>query len=178
MYSISSITRTSPPLSGPAGHSALPRALARLPARTTRGICSFHCGSRFSSTGTLACAFFLRSSLESGISCVRLTKPHSQEWLCYLCRIAAFCWSHDARNHHSCSRCEDVDGTLEDEFQKTPCNGQFRIDGIAIAKTFRADHEETGAIFDLQAANGAVRLWLGSILLGENRRQPGGGIAP
>ena len=50
-----------------------------------------------------------------------------------------------------------MNGTLEDEFQKASRDGQFRIDGISIAKTFRANHEETWAIFDIQAADRPVR---------------------
>jgi len=89
-----------------------------------RAICSFRFGLRFSSIGTLACVI-LAIVVRSGSASVRLTKPHSQEWLCYLGGVATLGRAHDSRNHHSHSRRQDVHGALEDKFQEAPRDGQF-----------------------------------------------------
>ena len=46
------------------------------------------------------------------------------------------------------------------------------MDGISIAETFGADHEESRAIFDLQAADRPVRLRLERIRQAQNGGQP------
>lgn len=65
--------------------------------------------------------------------------------------------SDESRRDNLGTGSQDVDGTMEREFQETLGFGQLGGEGIGIRVAFRADYNHSSAIFNLQTADGAVR---------------------
>jgi hypothetical protein len=65
-----------------------------------------------------------------------------------------------------------VDGALKDKFHEAPGHGKLCVDGIPVAKSFRANHKEARPVFNLQAADCPVSLGMECVRQPQDGGQP------